>query len=102
MVQRNQTRDYLDVVALADRYGHTRAVETLTGIDSYYADRCEGPDSVLTAVVQRLSEPAPQDARVTTQLASYKNLDPGWQEWTQVVTACHAIADALMSRIESQ
>lgn len=72
VVQRNQVRDYLDVVALADRLGEV-AVETLLSIDDYYADRSDAGDSVLTVLFQRLAEPAPRDARVTRQLAPIRD-----------------------------
>ena len=51
VVLRNQVRDYLDVVALAQRCGLPVAVEALIGIDDYYVDRSREPDSVLTALV---------------------------------------------------
>lgn len=100
VVQRNQVRDYLDTVALAKRLGTDGAVAVLAAIDDYYADRSGGEDSVLTALVERLSAPAPRDSRVTTQLASYKGLDVQWHDWHAVVHACHGLADGLLAGIE--
>lgn len=99
IVQRNQVRDYLDVVALAapDPAG---SVHVLEGIDEYYRDRSGGPDSVLTALVQRLSEPNPRDHRVIRQLRTYKGLDARWHQWSDVVTACQEVADGLLDRVE--
>lgn len=102
VVQRNQTRDYLDVVALAHRLGPDAAISVLTGVDDYYADRSAGEDSVLTALVQRLSEPTPRDHRVTQQLASYKGLDPRWHAWSDIVAACRDLADGVVERLEGQ
>lgn len=102
VVQRNQVRDYLDVVALADRLGPADAVAIVCGIDSYYADRSGEGDSVLTALVQRLSEPDPRDVRVTGQLASYKGLVERWQDWGAVVEACELLADAVVERLEEE
>ncbi|NYF98021.1 hypothetical protein [Janibacter cremeus] len=102
VVQRNQVRDYLDVVALVDRLGLTEAVSTVCGIDAYYADRSGEDDSVRTVLVQRLSEPDPRDARVTLQLASYKGLVERWQDWSAVVEACQALADAVVERLEEE
>ena len=96
VVLRNQVRDYLDVVALAERAGIDVAVAVLADIDAYYVDRSEQPDSVLTALVQRLSEPNPRDATVTTQLDSYRRLDPRWHSWSAVVASCHVLADGLL------
>lgn len=102
IVQRNQVRDYLDVVALADRSGGVKAVATLAGINEYYLDRSSESDSVLTALVQRLSEPNPRDSVVTSQLSSYRRLNPRWQDWSAVVRACQDLADGLLRAVEEQ
>lgn len=102
VVQRNQTRDYLDVVALADRFGREETLASLVSMDDYYRDRSGDPESVLTAVVQRLSDPAPRDSRTTHQLARYKNLDPRWHTWESVQVASQDIADALLQIVQSR
>ncbi len=99
VVQRNQVRDYLDTVALADRLG-PEAVEVLVGIDRYYADRSNEDGSVLTELVRRLSAPTPRDSRVTRQLASYKGLSPRWRDWATVAGDCEALADTILERLE--
>lgn len=98
IIQRNQVRDYLDVVALADLLG-AGAAGVLAAIDSYYQDRSAGGDSVLTALVQRLSEPNPRDHEVTGELASYKRLDPRWHSWSMVRAACERLADAIVAEL---
>ena len=98
VVQRNQVRDYLDTVALADRLGIPDSATVLANLDSWYRDRSDGPDAVVTALVQRLSEPNPRDSRVTTQLAAYKGLVARWQQWGTVVDDCAALADAIVER----
>lgn len=100
VVQRNQVRDYLDVVALADSMGQDAAARTLLFLDDYYTDRSEGDDSVLTALVQRLSEPTPRDSQVISQLTAYKGLSPRWHDWSAVVAASHALADELLRLTE--
>ncbi len=100
VVQRNQVRDYLDVVALTDTVGLDAAAQVLLAIDSYYTDRSEGQDSVLTALVQRLSEPSPRDHRVISQLAAYKGLSARWQDWPEVVRASQTLADELLRQTE--
>ena len=102
VVQRNQVRDYLDVVALADRYGVDSSAAVLVSIDDYYLDRSETADSVLTALVERLSAPAPRDERVIRELKRYRRLDPRWHDWTTVVEACQTLADALLRRVEPE
>ncbi len=98
VVQRNQVRDYLDTVALADRLGVSDSAAVLADLDAYYRDRSDGPDAVVTAVVQRLSEPNPRDSRVTTQLTAYKGLVARWHQWETVVADCAALADAIVER----
>jgi hypothetical protein len=100
VVQTNQVRDYLDVVALADRYGVAPSADVLASIDDYYLDRSQTADSVLTALVERLSAPAPRDQRVTRELKRYRRLDPRWHDWSTVVEACQTLADALLRRVE--
>jgi hypothetical protein len=102
VVQRNQVRDYLDVVALVDRYGVCPSAEVLAAIDDYYVDRSQTSDSVLTALVERLSAPGPRDKRVTRQLKSYRRLDPRWHNWATVVEVCQSLADALLRKVEQE
>ena len=93
VVRRNQTRDYLDVVALADRYGLEHAASVLRHLDDYYGDqRTPEVEGVATQLVRQLSEPRPRDARTTTQLDSYKGLDASWSTWSDVVGYCTRLA----------
>lgn len=101
VVQRNQVRDYLDTVALAEELGEA-AVDLLLDIDAYYRDGSETDDSVLSALVQRLAEPHPRDARVTTQLSTYKGIVERWSIWAAVRTACAGLADALLDRLRDR
>ena len=92
VVQRNQVRDYLDVVAQADRLGIQESANVLRHLDEYYLDRSGEDDSVVTALVQRLAEPNPRDGKVTRQLDRYKGLLPRCQDWGAVTTMCNALA----------
>ncbi|MCZ7529404.1 MAG: hypothetical protein M5U31_03110 [Acidimicrobiia bacterium] len=92
VVQRNVVRDYLDVVALADHLGEDAAVEALSDIDAYYADRSGEPASVLTSLVAALADPQPHDSDVIDELPRYKGLDERWHRWDDVVDACRALA----------
>jgi hypothetical protein len=83
-LSRNQTRDYLDIAALADRIGLDEAAAVLRDIDDYYADVNRRPEAVATQLVRQLADPRPRDAEVTAQLASYRALDPRWHEWSTV------------------
>lgn len=96
-LSRNQTRDYLDIAALADSVGLDEAAIVLAGIDDYYADVNRRPDeTVVTQLVRQLADPQPRDAEVTTQLTSYKALDPRWQKWATVRAALADLAERIV------
>lgn len=92
VVQRNQVRDYLDVVALSDHVGLDMSVAVLSALDDYYADRSGVDGSVLTSLVLALAEPRPRDVEVTRELERYRGLVPRWHGWTDVVEACQELA----------
>lgn len=94
-LQRNQTRDYLDIAALADRMGLEEAGAVLGGIDAYYADVNRRPEAVATQLVRQLADPQPRDGEVIAQLASYKGLDTRWHEWSAVKALLAALAQEI-------
>jgi hypothetical protein len=96
-LSRNQTRDYLDIAALADRMGLRQAVLVLNDIDDYYADINHRPEAVSTQLVKQLADPRPRDAQVTTQLASYRALDSRWHDWASVTAVLAELADGMVS-----
>lgn len=89
---RNQTRDYLDIAALAEVLGRPAAAAVLSGIDDYYADLYEGQDRAATQLVRQLGDPRPRDAQVTRELAAYRQLDPRWHDWAAVVAVTADLA----------
>lgn len=95
IVRRNQTRDYLDVAALSDRYGVERSVAVLVGIDEYYADQRGEEEGVRSQLVRQLSEPRPADFEVTRELGAYRNLNERWADWSNVVSACGELAERI-------
>lgn len=95
-VRRNQTRDYLDLAALADRAGVARAAGVLAGIDAFYADQHGGGDGVASQVVRQLADPRPADGSTTRELDRYKNLAVRWHEWRAVVDVCRSVAAAMV------
>lgn len=96
IVRRNQTRDYLDVAALADRYQTERAAEVLARIDDYYQDQHGGGRGVAAQVARQLSDPRPADVSVTRQLDTYRNLASRWRDWQRVRAACRELAAAIL------
>jgi hypothetical protein len=98
VVRRNQTRDYLDVAALAERYGRGESADALACIDDYYADQHGNGRGVAAQLARQLADPRPADASVTRQLKAYRNLEPRWTDWTQVRAACRELATAMLER----
>lgn len=97
VVQRNQVRDYLDVAAMSDRLGLDVAAEVLSGIDSFYVDRSQQDESVVSELVVRLADPHPNDSAVLTDLSAYKGLAKCWQDWNEVVGVCGDLAQLMMT-----
>jgi Nucleotidyl transferase AbiEii toxin, Type IV TA system len=94
---RNQTRDYLDLAALADRLGVDQAASVLRGMDDYYADVNERPEAVVTQLVKQMADPRPRDARVTEELVSYKALDERWHDWSAVKEVLGELAERMVA-----
>jgi hypothetical protein len=93
VVRRNQVRDYLDVAALSDQAGIAHAAEVLRTIDDYYADqRGRESQGVATQLARQLAEPRPADTRTIKQLGQYKQLDPRWTDWKNVIDICRSVA----------
>ena len=96
IVKRNQTRDFLDVAALSDRFGTDWSAGVLAGIDDYYDASAGDGTAVASQLVRQLGEPRPTDDRTVGQLTAYKNLTVRWQSWQSVVAQCQALADAML------
>lgn len=92
IVRRNQTRDYLDVAALADRYGIQESGRVLARIDDYYADQHGGGRGIAAQLVRQLADPRPKDSSVTRQLHAYRNLAARWTDWGEVRSVCGQLA----------
>jgi hypothetical protein len=95
VVRRNQTRDYLDVAALADHMGIGQAAATLSHIDEYYADQRGSEDGIATQLARQLADPKPKDISVTRQLGSYRKLARRWTSWTEVCGILSEVADLM-------
>lgn len=96
VLDRNATRDYLDVVALAERLGEGAAAEVLSVLDDYYADQ-RGADGrrVATQVTKQLAELLPYDLD-SVDLEHYRRLAPRWRSWSNVADASRRLAGAVL------
>ena len=96
VLRRNAVRDYLDVVALADRLGD-RAPATLNALDDYYADQLgSGSRRAATQLAKQLAEPRPYDLD-DVDLSRYRKLVPQWRSWADVEAATRALAAAMLA-----
>lgn len=97
LISRNQTRDYLEVVALADHMGIPNAATVLSEIDDYYGDQRSGGRGVASQLARQLAEPKPADERTIHELRHYKRLDPKWHDWHEVAATSKALAGAMLT-----
>jgi diaminopimelate decarboxylase len=100
IVRRNQTRDYLDVAALADRYGVDAAAAVLAEIDDFYADQHGEGRGVASQVARQLADPRPKDESVTRELGAYRNLRRRWADWDEVRRTCMDVAAGMVDAKE--
>jgi hypothetical protein len=96
IVRRNQTRDYLDVAALSDRYGMHEAAGVLARIDDYYADQHGGGRGIAAQLARQLADPRPKDSSVMGQLDAYRNLTARWTDWGEVRSVCRQLAAEML------
>jgi hypothetical protein len=96
ILKRNETRDYLDLVALAERLGSDRVFAALANLDELYPQ--PSGESALQQLQVQLAHPLPYDLD-ETNLAEYRRLDPMWQDWQRVSQRCAAIAADLFRRL---
>lgn len=97
VLRRNATRDYLDVVALADHLGAEAAAAVALSLDDYYDDQQgAGGRRVATQLARQLAEPAPYDLS-DVDLRAYRELEERWREWGAVIGACRALATAMLT-----
>jgi len=83
LATRYTTRDYLDLVVLAERLGESDLPSAFRAFDEIYAQLL--PVSPLSEVVERLAAASPVDfGRVN--LCNYKGLVAPWNDWEHLVS----------------
>jgi hypothetical protein len=99
VLRRNATRDYLDVVALADRLGSGPAAVVALELDAYYEDQQgAGGRRVATQLAKQLAQPAPYDLS-EVDLSVYRRLDARWRDWETVAAACRRLATGMLDAL---
>lgn len=90
--ERRAVRDFLDVAALGDRLGASRAIAALRYLNALYA-----PTPPLTWI-SRFAEACEADPADLTEidLTAYKGVRPPYQDWIYVVGKCRELGRAMM------
>jgi hypothetical protein len=97
VVERNATRDYLDVAALSHRLGLRKSAVALERMNDLYAEFAGEGGDMLSTVVVKLSNPDPYDL-TQVDLAEYRGIVAPWNDWQTVVRQCRSLALALIDR----
>ena len=95
-VERNATRDYLDVAALSHHLRLRKAARALEPMNVLYADFAGEGGDMLTSLLVKLARPDPYDL-TDIDLAEYKGIIAPWNDWRAVEKQCHALAVALLT-----
>jgi hypothetical protein len=94
-LDRNATRDYLDLAALASHMGIEAACEALWSMDELYPQKNGDPWAVRTQLVMQLAAPPPYDLD-RVDLAEYKGVRPPFDRWNYVAEVCGQLSDCLL------
>lgn len=98
-LERNATRDYLDLAALAAHTGIEAAGEALWSMDELYPQKSGGGWVVRTQLIMQLAAPPPYDLD-TVDLAQYKGVHPPFDRWGHVADICGKLSDWLLNICE--
>jgi hypothetical protein len=95
VVERNATRDYLDVAALSNHVGLNESVRALERMNELYAEFAGEGGDMLTSAVVKLSNPNPYDL-TELDLSEYKGIIAPWNDWHAVEAQCRSLASAVV------
>jgi hypothetical protein len=97
MLERNATRDYLDVAALSHHLGLPQSAGALDRMNELYAEFAGEGGDMLSSIVVKLANPDPYDLP-EVDLNEYKGLVAPWKDWRAVENQCRALAIAVLER----
>jgi hypothetical protein len=100
-LERNATRDYLDLAALTAHLGREAAVAALAPMDKLYPQKSGNPWIVRTQLVKQLADPRPHDLD-SANLAEYKGVKPPFDRWQHVADICGALSADLLNRFVAE
>jgi hypothetical protein len=94
-VERDATRDYLDVAALSHHLGLRKSAGALGRMNELYAEFAGVGGDMASSVVTRLSSPTPYDLD-DVDLTQYKGIVAPWNDWKAVREQCRQVALAMI------
>jgi hypothetical protein len=95
IVQRNATRDYLDVAALSHHLGMSKSVQAIEKMRQLYAEFAGEAGDILISIVVKLATPDPYDL-TEVDLSEYKGIIAPWNNWSSVERQCRLLANAIL------
>lgn len=95
VVERNTTRDYLDVAALSHHLGGRKSLAALERMNDLYAEFAGEGGDMLTTLVTKLAAPDPYDL-TDVNLTEYKGIIAPWDDWRAVEEQCRKVATAIL------
>lgn len=102
VVDRNATRDFLDVAAISDTLGLEASARALAPLDLLYPQGDDG-GAVRQQLMRQLAKPRPFDLdEVGPRLADYKGVAPRWRSWSVVRGRCEALGIELAEAVASR
>jgi hypothetical protein len=101
LVERNATRDYLDVAALSHHLDLKKSVAALERMNELYAEFAGEGGDMLTSIAVKLSNPDPYDL-TETDLSEYKGIVAPWNDWAAVEAQCRMLVVALLKSASAE
>ncbi len=96
IVDRNATRDYLDVAALSHHLGSSKSAMALANMNALYSEFAGEGGDMLSSIVVKLSQPDPYDIE-DVDLSQYKGITAPWNDWAAVERQCRSLAVAILT-----
>lgn len=97
ILQRNATRDFLDVAAIAAALSDDDVLAALAPMDRLYPQAGD-PGAVRQQLMRQLSLPRPYDLDAV-KLDEYRGLVPAWHDWATVARMCSTIAGHMATAV---
>ena len=95
VVERNATRDYLDVAALSHHVGTAGSVRAIERMRQLYAEFAGEAGDIMISIIVKLGAPDPYDL-TEVDLTEYKGIIPPWNDWGAVEKQCRSLAIAIL------